>query len=50
MKERKALVEPDNREGLSINRHWFRHYNQERFHQGLDYKTPDEVYGFAEAA
>jgi len=29
---------------------WFRHYNQERFHQGLDYKTPDEVYEFAEAA
>ena len=34
---------------------WFRHYNQERFHQALDNLTPDEVYynlphPFAEAA
>ncbi len=24
--------------------HWFDWYNQERFHQGLDNLTPDEVY------
>lgn len=29
------------RQGL---RDWFRFYNQERFHQSLDDKTPDEVY------
>lgn len=29
------------REGLQ---HWFRFYNQERFHQALDAQTPDEVY------
>jgi putative transposase len=31
----------DLREGL---RGWFSFYNQERFHQGLDNLTPDEVY------
>ncbi len=36
-------------------RDWFRFYNQERFHQALDNRTPDEVYydlpqPFAEAA
>jgi putative transposase len=31
----------DLRQGL---RGWFRFYNQERFHQSLDDKTPDEVY------
>ena len=40
------------RKGLN---EWFRFYNQERFHQGLDNLTPDEVYydlphPFAEAA
>ena len=25
-------------------RHWFDWYNRERFHQGLDNRTPDEVY------
>ena len=29
---------------------WFRLYNEERFHQGLAYKTPDEVYHFSQAA
>ncbi len=29
---------------------WFKLYNQERFHQSLSYKTPDEVYDFACAA
>jgi putative transposase len=29
------------RRGLS---NWFKFYNQERFHQSLDDKTPDEVY------
>jgi len=24
--------------------HWFEWYNRERFHQGLDNLTPDEVY------
>ncbi len=28
----------------------FEAYNQERFHQALGYKTPDEVYEFAQAA
>ncbi|MGB2115091.1 MAG: integrase core domain-containing protein, partial [Marinobacter adhaerens] len=23
---------------------YFRHYNQTRYHQTLDYQTPDEVY------
>ena len=23
---------------------YFRHYNEDRFHQGHDYQTPDEVY------
>ncbi len=31
----------DLRQGL---REWFRWYNQQRPHQGLDYQTPDEVY------
>jgi putative transposase len=36
-------------------RYWFRFYNEERFHQSLDNRTPDEVYydlshPFAEAA
>jgi putative transposase len=31
----------DLREGL---RGWFSFYKQERFHQGLDNLTPDEVY------
>ena len=40
------------RKGLQ---YWFRFYNEERFHQSLDNKTPDEVYyelphPFAEAA
>ncbi len=35
------------REGL---RSYFEFYNQERFHQGLDNKTPDEVYEFSKAA
>jgi putative transposase len=25
-------------------RDWFKHYNHERFHQGLDDMTPNEVY------
>ncbi len=29
---------------------WFRHYNKDRFHQSLSYKTPDDVYEFAQAA
>ncbi|GEM_PF-3999781 len=29
---------------------WLRLYNEERFHQGLAYKTPDEVYRFSQAA
>ncbi len=29
------------KEGL---KEYFRFYNEERFHQGLDYRTPDEVY------
>ncbi len=29
---------------------WLRLYNEERFHQGLSYKTPDEVYRFSQAA
>lgn len=32
---------PELRRGL---RNWFAFYNQERFHQSLDDKTPDEVY------
>ncbi len=31
----------DLRNGL---KHWFKYYNQERFHQSLDDLTPDEVY------
>jgi putative transposase len=38
---------PELKEGLSS---WFVLYNQERFHQSLSYKTPDEVYEFSEAA
>ena len=29
---------------------WFEYYNTMRPHQGLDYKTPEEVYNFQEAA
>ena len=29
-------------------KNWFKFYNQERFHQALGYKTPDEVYEFAQ--
>jgi putative transposase len=29
---------------------WFTFYNEERFHQGLSYKTPDEIYQMAMAA
>lgn len=32
---------PELRRGL---KNWFKFYNQERFHQSLDDKTPDEVY------
>ena len=35
------------REGLKT---YFEFYNQERFHQSLDNKTPDEVYEFSKAA
>jgi len=31
---------------LSLGR-YFRFYNEERFHQSLDYRTPDEIYGQA---
>ena len=30
---------PELKKGLTS---WFKLYNQERFHQGLSYKTPDE--------
>ena len=29
---------------------WIEHYNQDRFHQSLNYQTPDEVYELALAA
>ncbi len=29
---------------------WFTFYNEERFHQGLSYKTPEEIYQMAMAA
>ncbi len=38
---------PELRRGLT---NWFEAYNRERFHQALGYKTPDEVYEFAQAA
>jgi len=38
---------PELKKGLSS---WFSLYNEERFHQSLSYKTPDEVYEFSEAA
>ena len=33
--------------GRGLSR-WFEAYNRERFHQALGYKTPDEVYEFAQ--
>ena len=35
------------REGLRL---WFESYNGERFHQALEYRTPDEVYRMGMAA
>ncbi len=35
------------RQGLSS---WFENYNRERFHQALNYQTPDEVYQLDQAA
>jgi len=38
---------PDLRHGLTA---WFESYNSERFHQALNYQTPDEVYQLDQAA
>jgi putative transposase len=35
----------DGRDARGNLRNYFSFYNSERYHQALDYKTPEEVYG-----
>ena len=44
---REFVSVPELREGLRL---WFESYNGERFHQALEYRTPDEVYRMGMAA